>query len=81
MWKNDINGIIKEVKRLMVICQFRVLRDIKWKGYRLLWNNDKLNCKLNKGEGLKRKNRKIKPKHLKTIVFWGKGVLFLALGV
>ena len=34
--KNDITGIIKEVKRIMVIYQFRVLRDIKLKGYMLL---------------------------------------------
>ena len=31
--KNDITGIIKEVKVIMVKCQIRDLRDIKLKGY------------------------------------------------
>ena len=34
--ENDITEIIKEVKMIMVICQFRVLRDIKLKGFMLL---------------------------------------------
>ena len=64
--KKDITEIIKKIKRILLNCQIRDLMDIKWKCYRLLWNNDKLNCKLNKGEGLKRKKRKIELKHLKT---------------
>ena len=31
--KNDITGIIKEVKRIMLISQIRDLMDIKLKGY------------------------------------------------
>ena len=49
--KNDITRIIKEVKRIMVICQFRVLRDIKLKGYMLLYIFDKLIVKMNKDGG------------------------------
>ena len=33
--KNDIIGLIKEVKRIMVNCQIRDLMDIKLKGYML----------------------------------------------
>ena len=41
----------------------------------------KLNCKLNKGEGLKRKKRKIKPKHLKTThCLLGKGSSLFGFG-
>ena len=45
--KKDITEIIKEVKRIMVNCQIRDLRDIKLKGYVLCYNFDKLICKLN----------------------------------
>ena len=62
MCKRDITGIIKEVKRIMLNCQIRDLMDIKLKDYMIWWNNDKLNCKLNKGEGLKIKKRKLEPK-------------------
>ena len=48
--KKDITIIIKEVKRIIIICQIRVLRVIKWKGYRLGKNFVKLICKLNKEE-------------------------------
>ena len=48
--KNDITGIIKEVTKLMVICQINVLWEIKLKDYRLFWNCDKLSFKLNKGD-------------------------------
>ena len=44
--KKDITGIIREVKRIMVNCQIRDLRDIKLKGYVLWYNFDKLICKL-----------------------------------
>ena len=43
--KNDITEIIKEVKRIMVNCQIRDLRDIKLKDYMLRQNFDKLICK------------------------------------
>ena len=45
--KNDIIGIIKKVKRIMVNCQIRDLRDIKLKDYVIRKNIDKLFCKLN----------------------------------
>ena len=57
--KNDITGIIKEVKMLMVNCQFRVLWDIKLKGYMLLSNLNKLIFKLNKEGGLNRKGKNL----------------------
>ena len=44
--KNDITGIIKEVKRIM---------DIKLKVYVLWYNIVKLVCKFNKEEGLNSK--------------------------
>ena len=40
--KNDIIGIIKEVKRIMVNCQD--LRDIKLKDYVIRKNIGKMNC-------------------------------------
>ena len=64
--KNDITGIIKEVKRLMVIFQIRVLWDIKLKDYRLFWNCDKLSFKLNKEGGLNSKREKFEPNPIKT---------------
>ena len=45
--KNDITGIIKEVKKIMRNCQIRDLRDIKLKDYMLRYDFDKLVCKLN----------------------------------
>ena len=45
----------------MVICQFRVLRDIKLKGYMLLYKFDKLIVKLNKDGGLKSEGKKFEP--------------------
>ena len=45
--KNDIIINIKEVKRIMVNCQIRDLRDIKLKYYVIRKNIDKLFCKLN----------------------------------
>ena len=66
--KNDITRIIKEVKRLMVICQIRVLWDIKLKDYRLFWNCDKLSFKLNKEGGLNRKMEKFEPNPIKTTI-------------
>ena len=50
--KMDITRIIKEVKRIMLNCQIRDLMDIKLNDYMIWWNNDKLNYKSNKGEGL-----------------------------
>ena len=66
--KNDITGIIKEVKRLMVICQIRVLWDIKLKDYRLFWNCDKLSFKLNKEGGLNSKRENFEPNPIKTTI-------------
>ena len=62
MCKRDIARIIKELKRIMLNYQIKDLMDIKLKDYMIWWNNDKLNCKLNKGEGLKSKKRKLEPK-------------------
>ena len=45
--ENDIIGIIKEVKRIIVNCQIRDLRDIKLKDYVIRKNINKLFCKLN----------------------------------
>ena len=45
----------------MVICQFRVLRDIKLKGYMLLYKFDKLIVKLNKDGGLKSEGKNFEP--------------------
>ena len=56
--KNDIIGIIKEVKRIMVNCQIKDLMDIKLKAYVLRYNIVKLVCKLNKEEGLNSKKEK-----------------------
>ena len=54
-----MTGIIKEVKRVMVICQIKVLWDIKLKDYRLFWNCDKLSFKLKKDEGLNSKGENL----------------------
>ena len=43
--KIDIIGIIKEVKKIMVNCQIRDLRDIELKDYVIRKNIDKMNCK------------------------------------
>ena len=48
----DITGFIKKVKRIIVNCQIRDLRDIKLKGYVLWYNLGKLIFKLEKEEGL-----------------------------
>ena len=66
--KRDITGIIKEVKRLMVICQIKVLWDIKVKDYRLFWNCDKLSFKLNKEGGLNSKREKFEPNPIKITI-------------
>ena len=72
--KKDITGLIKEVKRLMVICQIKVLWDIKLKDYSLFWNFDKLSFKLNKG-GLNSKREKFEPNPIKTThCLLGKGI-------
>ena len=57
--KNDITGPIKEVKRVMVICQIKVLWDIKLKDYRLFWICDKSSFKLNKEGGLIAKGKSL----------------------
>ena len=66
--KQDITKIIKEVKRLMVICQIKVLWDINLKDYRLFWNCDKLSFKLNKEGGLNSKREKFEPNLIKTTI-------------
>ena len=55
--KNDITGIFKEVKVIMVKCQIRDLRVIKLKDYVLLYNLNKLTCKLMGIGGLKFKGQ------------------------
>ena len=60
--------MIKEVNRLMVICQIKVLWDIKLKDYRLFWNCDKLSIKLNKEGGLNSKREKFEPNPIKTTI-------------
>ena len=78
--KKDITGLIKEVKRLMIICQIKVLWDIKLKDYRLFWNCDKLSFKLNKEEGLNRKRENFEPNPIKTTHYLlGKGISYFWL--
>ena len=51
--KKDITGFIKEVNVIRVNCQIKDPNDIKQEDYTLLWNINKLICKLKKEEGLK----------------------------
>ena len=73
--KKDILGFIREVKRLMVICQIKVLWDIKLKYYWLFWNCDKLSFKLNKEGGLNSEREKFESNPIKTThCLLGKGI-------
>ena len=55
--KKDLTEIFKEVKVIMVKCQIRDLRVIKLKDYVLLYNLNKLTCKLMEIGGLKCKGQ------------------------
>ena len=55
--KKDLTEIFKEVKVIMVKCQIRDLRVIKLKDYVLLYNLNKLTCKLMGIGGLKCKGQ------------------------